>query len=230
MNIDLQALLNLIAAAGALGTAAFGLVDASKSVAGGMSNPGFGYVKKAIENLLPADAAGYGRKQVLETLRANWLNGVAKADQKAAAKSLIRLGLTAGNAARLAAATGINAEQLVNAATSIAKGAALTQQDMNVLGQFEAVLGAILDQAYERGDQFYRNSAKVAAGIVSVILAVTSGALLFQPSTDSPSYLGSADFLRAILIGLVATPLAPMAKDLTTSLSAAAKAVSAAKG
>lgn len=219
-------LLNLIAAAAALGTAAFGLVDASKSVAGGMSNPGFGFVKKAIERLLPANAAGLGRKQILETLRADWLNGVAKADQKAAAKSLIRLSLTAGNAQGLATATGVTPAQLNTAATSIANGTALTQTDLNVLGQFEAVLGAILDEAYERGDQFYRNSAKVTAAIVAVILAVVAGDMM----STLPSYFGSADCLRAILIGLVATPLAPMAKDLTTSLSAASKAVSALKG
>jgi hypothetical protein len=40
---------NAVAATGALGTAAFGLIDASKAIAGGMSNPGFGYIRKAVE-------------------------------------------------------------------------------------------------------------------------------------------------------------------------------------
>ena len=228
--MELTDLLNLIAAAAALGTAAFGLVDASKSIAGGMSNPGFGYVRTAIGKLLPAGAAAFGRAQILQTLRANWLNGVAKADQKAAAKSLVRLGLTAGNAQQLATATGVDANQLMTAATSISNGTALTQQDLNVLGQFEAVLAAILDEAYERGDQFYRNSAKVAAAGVSLVLAIVAGNLMFVPAPDGLTFWQSGHLVRAILIGLVATPLAPMAKDLTTSLQAAAKAVSVIKG
>ena len=52
-------IVKLIAAAGALGTAAFGLVDASKAFWGGMSNPGFGYIRKAVETLL-ATAGGDG--------------------------------------------------------------------------------------------------------------------------------------------------------------------------
>jgi hypothetical protein len=87
---------NLIAAAGGLGTAAFGLVDASKAVAGGMSNPGFGYIRQAVEPFVGTATGGsatptaFGPASILATLRANWLNGVAKADQKAVAKSLIR--------------------------------------------------------------------------------------------------------------------------------------------
>ncbi|MGH7122869.1 MAG: hypothetical protein ACREFI_00755, partial [Stellaceae bacterium] len=70
----------LLAAAGGLGTAAFGLVDASKACFGGMSNPGFGYIKRAVTPLLAAQGAGaFGRAQILATLKANWLNGVAKA-------------------------------------------------------------------------------------------------------------------------------------------------------
>src|SRR5262245_32560916 len=96
---SLSNILNIVAAAGGLGTAAYGRVDASKAVAGGMSNPGFGYIRTAVKPLIGgADGAGggataFGPVQILATLRANWLNGVAKADQKAKAKSLIRLGL-----------------------------------------------------------------------------------------------------------------------------------------
>jgi len=100
-----------IAAAGGLGTAAFGLVDSSKAVMGGVSNSGFRFITMAITPLLPVASAqigqAFGPADVIKTLRANWLNGMAKADQKATAKSLIRMGITPANAATLAARTGI---------------------------------------------------------------------------------------------------------------------------
>ncbi|WP_394890517.1 hypothetical protein ACG873_03825 [Mesorhizobium sp. AaZ16] len=39
----------VIAATAALGTASFGLVDASKALRGGISNVGFGFIRKALQ-------------------------------------------------------------------------------------------------------------------------------------------------------------------------------------
>ena len=92
------------------GTAAYGLVDASKAVRGGASNPGFGHIRSTVQSFLPEPSnSAFGPAQILDTLRANWLNGVGKAEQKAAAKALIRLTLTQNNACRLAKATGVSA-------------------------------------------------------------------------------------------------------------------------
>ena len=219
----LPSITDIIAAIGALGTAAYGLVDASKSVAGGMSNPGFGYVRKAVEPLLGA-AGAYGKLQILETLKANWLNGMAKADQKAVAKSLIRLGLTSDKAEALAKATGVDAKALADAAKAVTDGALLSPTDMNVLGRFDAVVSAILDLGYERADQLYRNAAKAAAAGVAVVLAVAASAIIYSSSPQTDPYFPNG-FLVAVLIGLVSTPLAPIAKDLSTALAAAVKAV-----
>lgn len=231
---QLQNILNFIAAAGSLGTAAYGLVDASKAVLGGMSNPGFGYVRKAVEPLLAAAGPGaaFGPAQILATLKANWLNGVAKADQKAAAKSLIRQGLTPANAPQLATATGVNPGELSALAGRIRDGQNLTPQDINVLGRFDAVVSAILDLGYERGDQLYRNAAKIAASVVAIVLAAVGGGVIYLHTTTDVgagigSYLHSNNFLLAILVGAISTPLAPVAKDLSSTLQAAAKAVSA---
>jgi hypothetical protein len=212
-----------IGAAAGLGTAAAGLVDASKAVGGGMSNPGFGYIRKAIEPLVAGESGALSSTDVLATLRANWLNGVAKDEQKAAAKSLVRLRLVPENAEALAAATGVDAQKLREATELLHSGAPLDAEHMNVLGQFDTAVNAILDYAYERGDQFYRNWAKIASAAVAVVLAVWGGALL----REQTGYVGSADFFFAVLIGLISTPLAPLAKDLTSSLSEAVKAVSA---
>lgn len=232
INASLASVGTLLAAVGGLGTAAYGLVDASKAFMGGMSNPGFGYIKKTVTPLLGQQATGataFGRAQILATLRANWLNGVAKADQKAIAKSLIRLGLTAGNARHLAQETGVDANELEAAAQNVGNGTPLTQQDINALGRFDAVVSAILDLGYERADQLYRNSAKLAAAGVAIVLAVIGGGIIFYDQTPAPAggYFGSSLFLLSIVVGAMSTPLAPVAKDISSSLQAAAKAVGA---
>jgi hypothetical protein len=220
---------DLIAAIAALGTAAYGLVDAMKVFWGGPSVAGFGRIKDALRPFNPAlDTLG---NAPLQTLRANWLNGVAKADQKAAAKSLIHLALSPGNAAKLAAAVGIDAAALKTAATKINNGTALSKSDMDILGRFDALASAILDAAYERADQQYRNTAKLLSALVAIVLAVVAGGLIRSKASGIGvgDYIGSKEFWIAFVIGAVSTPLAPVAKDLSTSLAAAVKAVGAFK-
>ncbi|MDP9151786.1 MAG: hypothetical protein M3O36_17830 [Myxococcota bacterium] len=227
LSFNIANLLDLIAAIGGLGTAAYGLVDATKAFGGGMSNPGFGFVRRGVAPFL-IDTKGLGAAKVIETLRANWLNGVAKADQKAAAKSMIHMGLTAANAAKLAEVTGLDPALLqtaaanarsINAASGGQSERRVTTQDMTVLGEFDVIVSAALDQAYERADQFYRNWAKLAAAGVAIVLAVLGGGI------GQENYLWSAHMWSAVLVGALATPVAPIAKDLSTSLSTAVKAV-----
>ena len=113
LNTPLPRISHYIAAVGALGAAAYGLVDASKGVMGGMSNAGIRFVKAAVMPLIAPVAAaatpvpiGLNTQDILKTLRANWLNGVAKADQKAVAKSLVRLTITPETAPSIRASGG----------------------------------------------------------------------------------------------------------------------------
>jgi hypothetical protein len=214
---SLAKVLNCIAAAGALGTAAYGLVDASKVAWGGMSNPGFGYIRDAVQSLIgKATPTGtvFGLNAIIATLKANWLNGVAKADQKAKAKGLVRLMLTPDTAEAMAAATGVDPAHLRIAAQRVRDDEDLTPQDIKVLGAFDVVVSATLDLGYERGDQLYRNAAKVAAAICAIVLAAAGSHVVYGEIRP-----------LAIFVGIVATPLAPIAKDLSTSLNAAVKAV-----
>ena len=66
---------------------------------------------------------------------------------------------------------------------------------------------------------------------MAITLAAIAGGILDNVSNWSQvlSYLASRDCLIAILVGAIATPLAPVAKDLSSSLAAAVRAVSAAK-
>ena len=231
LNGQLGNIVNFLSAAAGLGTAAMGVVDASKVFWGGPSNFGFGYVRDALGPYLRpqgGEPAAFGPAEVLRTLKSNWLNGVAKADQKAKAKSLIHLELTRGHAAVLAAAAGVDAATLESLARKTAAGKEASAHEINVLGQFDAVLSAVLDAAYERADQKYRNASKLLAMLVATVFAALGGWLVFAGgAADAGAYLGSRSFWLSILVGLSATPLAPMAKDLATALQSAVSAVRA---
>jgi hypothetical protein len=75
-------LTQVISAIGGLGTAAFGLLEAIKPVCPFINRIGFAGIRTTIASLTP-DEAGAGaplnalpRAKVLETLQANWVNGV----------------------------------------------------------------------------------------------------------------------------------------------------------
>lgn len=214
-----------IGAIGALGTAAYGLVDITKFFWGGVSRVGFRHIKAAMNPYITivagTDEALFGAQEVRDTLRANWMNGMAKADQKAVAKSLIRLRLKPGTAQRMAELAGVNPAHLIDAARHINDDGALTETDMKALGAFDVAVSATLDLGYERGDQLYRNASKFVAACISVALAMAGGAIAFS---DRSHWL-----LISFIVGLVATPLAPVAKDLSTALQTAVKAVGAFK-
>jgi hypothetical protein len=216
-------LAQVVLAIGSLGTAAYGAVDVSKGFGGGISNRGFGDIKQVISKFIPPSpgdqntAPALALPSVLATLRANWLNGMALADQKSIAKGLIKLNLTEGTAAAMAAAAGVDKAALTSIAAKLATGASLTPVESDVYGRFDLLLTANLDQGYQRGDQRYRNSAKLLTVPVAVVLA------LLGASAIAGGALTFVDSLRAFVCGLLAVPLAPVAKDLSSAIQAGAK-------
>jgi hypothetical protein len=152
----------------------------AQSVAGGVSNAGFGSIRSAIENLIGrrSSPSSFGAANVLANLRANWLNGVSRADQKMIPKSLVPLCLTPSNAPSLARATGINSDDLKRATEKIGNATNLAPEDIKVLGRFDAIASAILDEAYESADQQYRNWTKLWAAVVAVVLAAVGGRII----------------------------------------------------
>lgn len=211
----------IVLAIGSLGTAAYGVVDVSKGFGGGVSNRGYSDIKKVVSQFIPASSGSGGSAlsltSVLTTLRANWLNGMALADQKSVAKALIKLNLNTSNANGMAAATGVNAAVLTGIAEKLPTGAPLEQAETDAFGRFDLLLTAVLDQGYQRADQRYRNSCKLLAVPVAVILALAGA---WAISTTS---LSSSDAWRAVIGGLLATPLAPVAKDVASALQEATK-------
>lgn len=217
-NLGIDSVGTQIIAIGALGTAAFGLADASKVFWGGPSRAGFGYIVKA---LLPFDAAlrnAVGSNADTEdwkrVLRAHWINGRDANDQKAIATSLIQLGLTPETAPAIAPHAHLEPEAFVALIRDLTEGAELTPEQVNMLGRFKASVEALIDAAYERADQAYRNVMRMLSGIISVVLALMVAAMAGRP-----------DYGTAFLVGLVAVPLAPIAKDISSALRAAGTAL-----
>ena len=180
----------IVTAIGGLGTAAFGLVDAAKSVFGGINRIGLKHIQDTVTDLTP-DQTGKGlpagplnalpRKNILETIKANWVNGTDLASQKAIAKSLIKL-----------------------------------HPESDVFSRFDLIVTALLDEAYQLSDQVYRNGTRALAAGVAVLLAVVGGC-----SLEGVKFWNPGDVTLAVLVGLLATPLAPIAKDLSSALATA---------
>lgn len=216
--MQLPPLSNLITAIGGLGTAAFGLVDATKVFGGGANHLGFSGIRKAVTPLIPPPAHGLAPEKILETLRSNWFNGTDLASQKSIAKSLIKLNLDTGNAEAVAQATGADVALLTTVAGSIAIGAPLTAAQSDFFARFDLIITAILDDAYEHADQVYRNGTRALASLFALGLAF-----------GGEYSIGAHQWGLAFLVGLLATPLAPIAKDLSSALATAVNALQAAK-
>jgi len=232
----------IITAIGALGTAAFGILEAIKPVVPCINWLGFPRIRRTVRALTPnvapaavapsapgapppvAAAAAPGKPPlnalpqsgIVETLKSSWVNGADLASQKAIAKSLIKLQLSAGNAAQIAAVTNVDQKTLADVATNQAAGAALTQTQSDVFSRFDLIVTAILDDCYQRADQFYRNWMRGLAACIAVLLALAGCWTL-----DGGGFKSANHVALAILVGLLATPLAPIAKDLSTALATA---------
>lgn len=212
-----------LAALSALSAAAFGLLDASKGLWGGISHIGLGHIRKALRPFEEALSAAVGADRWWGVVQANWMNGMAKDDQKAVVRALIKLGLTGPTADSLAKAVNVDAAALGAVAGKLANGEPLLDVDLNLLGRLNAVLDALLDSGFERADQQYKNVSRLLAGVVAVGLSLA--AWRFWPASAGPA----PDLRLALAVGLLAVPVAPVAKDLTSALSAAMKALKAAK-
>ena len=238
----------VVVAVGGLGTAAFGLLEAIKPVFSSINRVGFGGISKTVASITPPEGSTGPTQQaplnslpgpkVLESLLSNWINGTDLVSQKAIAKSLIKLHMSPGNATALAAATNVDAGVLSTVAASMVTGAALTQPQGDTYSRFDLIVTAMLDECYQKADQVYRNSTRGLAAVIAVILALVGGFMLqstgptlgvFATLKAMWFYLWSVNGGEAFVVGLLATPLAPIAKDISSALSTAVNAMQAVK-
>jgi hypothetical protein len=199
----------IVLATGALGTAAFGIVEALKWTSLGFF--GFPQLKANLGPIWATLQTAYGRdfEQVLR--------GQYKGSHQDLVKTLrqgVRVGLTEEQAETIAAYLGLGAsEKLKAAAAQIQLGGTLPNDLRDVLGRFELAVDARIDAAMALAQNHYAGKMRVAALLVSMLIALSVGIYLNQ-------------YFLATVVGIAAVPLAPIAKDLTTALQAASQALS----
>jgi hypothetical protein len=226
----------VITAVGGLGTAAFGLLEALKPFFGSINRVGLDHISDTIASLTPTQK-GDGvpvdplnappQRSILATIEANWVNGVDLAAQKAVAKALIKLHLSPETAEAVAGNINIDPAVLRTVATKTLAGTPLAQLESDVFSRFDLMITSMLDEAYQMSDQVYRNRTRTLAAILAVVLALCGaigleGRILFQHGHLH-------DIGLALLVGVLATPLAPIAKDISTALATAVNTMQAVK-
>jgi hypothetical protein len=160
-------------------------------------------------------------------VRAKWINGVKKSDQMAFILELVRLGLTQDAVEAISKKAKhnipVDLKVLQSAVCKARSGATLNDDEIAVRGRFNDSISARLDASFEAADQLYRNICKLVASGVAIVLSIWAGGLLAK--AQGMEFFTYGGIWKAIMIGVLAVPLAPIAKDLASTLQAAAKAL-----
>lgn len=201
----------IVLATGALGTAAFGIVEALK-VFRWLGEAGFGSILKVLGPIMDTLRVAYGA-DADRLLRAQY-----RGDCKELARVMrqgVRIGLTEKNAVEVATFLGmVDTEKLREAARAVESGAELSVELRNVLGRFELAVDARIDAALTLALDHYAGAVRFAASGVAIAIALIVGVRLGR-------------MFEAALVGVAAVPLAPVAKDIVTAIRAAANALRA---
>jgi len=197
-----------ILATAALGTAAFGIVEALKGTR--LGEAGFATIIRMLGPLIDTLRVAYGPgyQQVLR--------GQYRGDSAELARTLrqgVRVGLTADLARRIAEYLGtVDGAVLEDAVKAATTGSDLSSEQRNVIGRFELAADARIDAGLTRAQSAYANTLRVAASVIALLIAGIVGTSLGRP-------------WQGLLVGVCAVPLAPVAKDLVSALQAATRAL-----
>jgi hypothetical protein len=239
-----------IAAVGALGVAAFGAVEAigktlfvfplpgTRHMAG-LPYVGFGKVRALTVKVGPALKAAYGadyektllqqyragrgKGQGPETIRQGVRLGLPFLGQEAAAKVIADIwGMPHASAVLLAAALIQSPAQPPPADAKAPTDEALKEAQA-LAARFATALDTRVQAAFDSAEEVYETRAQFWAAIVA--LGLSLGYEAIQPGVKTLE-----TWVLPVIVGLVAVPLAPAAKDLSSSLSDALGALGKLRG
>ena len=202
-----------VLAVGALGIAAFGIVEGFKGA--GLGLLGFGQIPRLLgEHVLNALKIAYG-DDYLSVLKVQYRTGRSSGDLTRSIRQGARIGLTPSNAKDLAASVGVvDGEELRKVSEAVMAGEELNDEQRGILGRFELALDARIDAATAMANYQYANSMRVAASVVAVVIALIVAIIV------------EANLLLALVVGIAAVPIAPIAKDVATAIQSASAAMS----
>ena len=225
----------------------------------GLPYVGLGVVLRMIKPLQPALRCAYGegygeiiaqqyradRSQgsAPDTIRQGVRLGLPFLSQTAATKVVDAIwGLTTPNAEALAAALTAGPAAVAAAASAPAGPAptppapaaqpgltAQQQQAQALAARFSTALDTRVQAAFAVAEQVYQARAQFWAGLVAIGLSLAyQGEASGWAAPTSTAQLER--WMAALIVGLVAVPLAPVAKDLSSSLSDALSALGKLRG
>ena len=208
----------LVLAAGAVGTAAMGITEGFKSIR--LKPLGYQCIESELAWAKEALQKAYGdnNQSLLVSL---YRNGRRQGELPRILRQGIRIGLDEKNAAGMASIVGGDVGGLLtSAATKATAGEDLEPNEKNVLGRFEIAADARIDAALSLAEQAYGNGIRFRAFIIALSLSLITAFIYIAMGKEKYDIL-----LKAFIVGLVAVPLAPIAKDVANAFQSAAKAI-----
>ena len=234
-KFTLEQLIAFLLAVGAIGAAAMAVSEGFKTC--WLTPMGFKPFKKNISWADKALEVAYGPKYE-ETLESLYRMNRSKGDLPKILRQGVRIGMTTKTAGELSNVVGdCTAEQLEAVAGKVAAGELLApggketpdekrvrEAAKNTLGRFEMAADARIEAALSLAERHYTNGMRLGAFVVAIALSVGAALLIGNHENDLYKY-----WIHGVIVGLIAVPIAPIAKDLTKGLQSATKAVKAIK-
>lgn len=238
--MDTTELATLITAAGGLGTAAFGIVDAVKGN-NRVGLAGFDRLEETLSKLVLAFKSAYG-DDYLDLLRAQYRGGVEELGKSL--RQGVRAGLTTKNAKEIALSLGVVDPQQLHDAVRLLENAEMSGFDIaqldpasmtpeqraqsdeieraqRILARYEMAADLRIDAAVTVAYADYKRAARMLATEIAIALGLTAGVLLaLNDCTHFVEYV-----LKGAFVGFAAVPLAPIAKDIATAIQTTASAM-----
>lgn len=217
----------IVLATGALGTAAFGIVETLKT-SKYIGEAGFQKIRDGLGRQIWESLAGAYGKDFEVLLRAQYRGD--RNELAAVLRRGVRIGLSPENAVPIARFLGwSDPDSLTRAAKEAAKPLddeeKMDDDAHRALGRFELAIDARIDAAMAVAKSEYVARARIVASVFAVALALVAGIALAFESDRAIRWDDYGLFFGAVVVGLAAIPLAPIAKDVASALQSASVAL-----
>ncbi len=222
MEFTYESLVAMILGAGALGNAAFGIVQVLKFAP--LRLAGFGQIENLLRGpLMEAVQSTLGTNSI-DVLRAQYRQGRGAGRLGQTLRQGIRIGLTKSSAHGLAHAVGgvVDSERLKDVATALAESGTLDDAQRGVLARYELAADARVDASLALAEASYTQYVRLWAAVVAVVLA-TIATFLVAMQQGGPDSLSL--YIKGLIVGVAAIPLAPISHDLVKGFNSARGAV-----
>lgn len=214
--LDYEELTVMVVATAALGNAVSAIVQALKW--GCLRTAGFQRIRSTLGDKMMDAVESVLGPDTDELLRAQYRHGRSKGPLGKTLRQGTRIGLTKTNAQDLAGVVGsaVSGKDLQGIATSLAKSDSdLTAAQRGLLARYELAVDERIDAALALAEETYIQWVRFWAIVVAITLALLASSVLACDDW----------FLRGLIVGVAAVPLAPISHDLQKALTEAGKAV-----